>query len=488
MRMNKKANTATRFQLLSKLEQDAAKRPVTETFAVLVRKGQEKIQAALSPEEQRAVRLDAPIREKAITVLQAYVESAYLAFMGQSDASYEWPDGSPEELAKRIYRMLYSLGPIQKLVESGDYEDIAINGPKEVCVRTASGWQIVDPKEVQDLDVDASQLLFMFNQQIAKSGRQAGPLLPVIDDRIDGGHRLNLIVAPVAQPEQSPVAVIRVHRETRFTMPDFLQVPVKTYPPKSVEIPKYTDNLAEGALLTPAAAHFLHQCVHSAANVLTLGRTGVGKTAFLSALGGLIPHDRRVLVCEDTRELRIRGGDRPGNVVYLTTTEKKLEGGIEVKLSQLIKTALRLRPDHLIVGESRGEEILDLMNAMQTGHGGNLTSIHALHAGELIQRVRLMIRTGAVDLDDLTVANMLAISFHVIVTLMLDFTGRRWVKEIAVFTGKVIDGKPEVQHIFKNGPESGYRLRLVAEECAIEPLLAQNGLSFRSVVEIEEGI
>jgi pilus assembly protein CpaF len=192
-----------------------------------------------------------------------------------------------------------------------------------------------------------------------------------------------------------------------------------------------------------------------------------------------------VLVCEDTRELRIRDGDLPGNVVYLTTTEKKLEGGIEVKLSQLIKTALRLRPDHLIVGESRGAEILDLLNAMQTGHGGNLTSIHALHAGELIQRVRLMIRTGGVDLDDQTVANMLAISFHVIVTLMLDFSGRRWIKEIAVFTGRVVDGKPEVQYVFKNGRETGYRLQLVAEEVAIEPLLAQNGLTFQSVVEVE---
>lgn len=485
--MSKTANTAIGYQLLTKLEHETKKHPATETFAILVRKGQEKIQSALSPEEQRAVRLDASIRDKVLAVLQSYLESAYLAFMGQPDAGYEWPEGTLEELASRIYRMLYSLGPIQKLVESGAFEDIAINGPKEVCVRTASGWQAVAPEEVQDLDVDAGQLLFMFNQQIARSGRQAGPLLPVIDDRIAGGHRLNLIVAPVAQPEQSPLAVIRVHRETRFSMPDFLQVPVKTYPPKAVQIPDYTDKAAKDALLTPAAAHFLHQCVHSAANVLTLGRTGVGKTAFLSALGGLIPHDRRVLVCEDTRELRIRDGDRPGNVVYLTTTEKKLEGGIEVRLSQLIKTALRLRPDHLIVGEARGEEILDLLNAMQTGHGGNLTSIHALHAGELIQRVRLMIRTGGIDLDDQTVANMLAISFHVIVTLMLDFTGRRWVKEIAVFTGKVIDGKPEVQYIFKNCPDSNYRLRLVAEECAIESLLAQNGLSFQSVVEIEEG-
>jgi Flp pilus assembly CpaF family ATPase len=171
--------------------------------------------------------------------------------------------------------------------------------------------------------------------------------------------------------------------------------------------------------------------------------------------------------------------------VYLTTTEKKLEGGVEVKLSQLIKTALRLRPDHLIVGETRGEEILDLLNAMQTGHGGNLTSIHALHAGELIQRVRLMIRTGGVELDDATVANMLAISFHVIVTLVLDFSGRRWIKEIAVFTGLVVDGRPEVQYVFKNGPETNYRLQLVADSVAIEPLLSQNGLSFRSVVEIE---
>lgn len=97
--MSKTAKTATGFQLLSKLEHETQKRQDTETFAVLVRKGQEKIQAALSPEEQRAVRWDASIREKAIAILQSYVESAYLAFMGQPDAGYEWPEGIAEEFA-----------------------------------------------------------------------------------------------------------------------------------------------------------------------------------------------------------------------------------------------------------------------------------------------------------------------------------------------------------------------------------------------------
>ncbi|MCB2160623.1 Flp pilus assembly complex ATPase component TadA [bacterium] len=474
------------FTLLTALDSGKEKRPATETFAVLVKKGQEQIQEKLSPEEQRSVRTVGSAKNKALEVLSNYVEGAHLSYVSQANPSYAWPDGTPDQIAKRIFLMLYSLGPIQRIVERGGVEDIAINGPKEVCIRTADGWKIVDPEDVQDLDIDPAQLIFMFNQQIAISGRQAGPLLPIIDDQIEGGHRLNLIVQPVAQKEQSPVAVIRVHRETKFTMKDFLERPVAAYPPKAIDIPDYLEKFTEGAFLTPASAHFLHQCVYSAANLLTLGRTGVGKTAFLSALGGLIPSDRRVLVCEDTRELRIREGDTPRNVVYLTTSEKKLEGGIEIQLSQLIKTALRLRPDHLIVGESRGEEILDLLNAMQTGHGGNLTSVHALHANELIQRVKLMIRTGGVDLDDITIANMLAISFHVIVTLMLDFSGRRWVKEIAVFTGRVIDGKPEVQYVFQNGPESDFRLTLATEKLAIEPLLNRNGLTFNAVVEIEE--
>ncbi|MBN1267636.1 MAG: type II/IV secretion system ATPase subunit [Anaerolineales bacterium] len=381
-----------------------------------------------------------------------------------------------ERWTERIFRDLYGLGALEPLLEDEKIEDIAVNGPNEVMVRTFEGWRRLDV----DLCADDDQLLWRVNQVIAFSGKQAGPLMPIVDVQLPAGHRLNVVTEPLTDPW--PVLVIRRHRQTSWTIDEFLHTPVCTAgPQQAAALPDYQGIAVPGALLTAEAAAYLHMAVLSGLNILVIGRTGVGKTTFLSALGRLIPTDRRVVVIEDTRELKLREGNQPQNCVYFYTRQKLLEGGIDVDMRQLILAALRQRPDHLVLGEARGAEIYDLLNAMQTGHGGNLTSIHANSLADLGQRVNAMLYQAGVDMSADRSARLISTSFHVGVTLLQDFDGRRYVAEIGEFTGGVRGFLPEMKLVFRGGRSAGFGLERLVEESVFENILQRTGLSFNMV-------
>jgi Flp pilus assembly CpaF family ATPase len=194
-------------------------------------------------------------------------------------------------------------------------------------------------------------------------------------------------------------------------------------------------------------------------------------------------------VLEDTPELNFRQSPHPENTVYLQSIVNRLEGGLDVPMSQLIRVALRQRPDHLVMGEARGAEMWDLIQAMSTGHGGMITSVHSTGAEDLIGRVEYMISLAEVPVafDQRGIANLISNNFHVAVHLLQNMqTKRRYVNEIAVFKGRLSEDaptdRPNMQTIFKGGPENDYHLRLAAEECALEDLFSHAGLTFESVL------
>ena len=398
----------------------------------------------------------------------------------------EWPQGSTEEIAARIYRLLYGLGPIEVLLEGPDIEDIAVNGSGEIYVRTSRGWSQIPVDSDLDLAADPEGMLFMFNQAIASSGQQAGPLKPIIDERLPGGHRISIITEPVAADGVWPLVVIRRHREVAFAPHDFIERPVPAQPPIRQEVLDATKIWTPGSLLTPAALAFLHMAVLSGMNILLIGRTGVGKTAFLSMLGQMIPADRRVVVLEETRELKLRSGEKPHNCVYLICVPQRLEGGIEIPMSKLVIAALRQRPDHLVLGEARGPEMWDLLNAMQTGHGGNLTSIHAISARQLIERIQFMVSLPpvGVKLTPAEAGRLAGTSFHILITYMMDWNGRRYIKDISAYTGRMNGEEPEIEVLFAGGPEHDFVLRPVCRTPQIEGHLRLSGLSYQPVLEI----
>lgn len=458
-----------------------------QVFQSLRAEAQAEIQRRLTSEEQVSVRMGGRAGEKARGLIREIVERRYL--LGLSNpAAGTWPDGTNEELTTRLYRLFYGLGPIEVLLEQPEIEDIAVNGPGEIYVRTAAGWAEIPLSSVSDLAGDKEGLLFMFNQAIAASGRQAGPLKPIVDDRLPGGHRINIITEPVAADGVAPVVVIRRHREVAFTPQEFVGNPFTAQAPHAPEILDLSRQWAPGSLLTPASLAFLHMAVAAGLNILLLGRTGVGKTAFLSMLGGLIPPERRVLVLEDTRELKLRSGSKPQNCVYITSVPERLEGGISVPMSQLVIAALRQRPDHLVLGEARGPEMWDLLNAMQTGHGGNLTSVHAVSARQLVERIQFMVSLPPVGvrLTPVEAGKLAATSFHVVVTYKMDWNGRRYIQDISTYTGEMDDETPELEVLFTGGPENDFYLTPVVRAPRIEEHLRRSGLSYGAVMDIAE--
>jgi len=285
--------------------------------------------------------------------------------------------------------------------------------------------------------------------------------------------------------------VIRRHRDVRFTPNDYLTKPVPERTVVGQDVPDYLPGFEYGSFLTPAVMTFLHQSVLSTLNLVIIGRTGVGKTAFISMLGSLIPTDRRVLVLEDTPELNFRESGYPENTVYIQSIEHRLEGGLSVPMSNLVKVALRQRPDHLIMGEARGAEMWDLIQAMATGHGGMVTSVHSTGPEDMIGRVEYMVSLAniPVKFDQRGVANLISNNFHVAVHLLQNMqTKRRYVNEVSVFCGRLPeDGptdRPNMQTIFKGGPENDYYLKLVADDCAIERLFRHAGHSFQKVLDV----
>jgi pilus assembly protein CpaF len=442
-----------------------------------------RVRETLSAAELNQVKTNPQLQDRVLNLITATLVDQNKLFVSGGRQAFIDSKNTKEVWGERIFNNLYGLGELEALLEDDAIEDIAVNGPNEVIVRTFSGWQEVS----LDLAADSDQLLWRVNQVIAFSGRQAGPLTPIVDVQLPSGHRLNVITDPLTNPW--PVMVIRRHREISWTLDDFVGQPVQTQGrPASHEIPAYAADETEGSLITAAVATYLHMAVVAGLNILVIGRTGVGKTSMLSALGRLIPGDRRILVLEDTRELKLRGdGTKPQNCVYLVTREKLLEGGIDIDMRRLIITALRQRPDHLILGEARGAEIYDLLNAMQTGHGGNLTSIHANSLADLGQRVNAMLYQAGVEMDGNRSARLIGTSFHIGITLLQDFNGRRYVAEVGEFTGGVSQGMAEMNSVFEGGPEAGYRLSLAAEASAHEHLFQRSGLSFDQVKKVEQG-
>ncbi len=399
------------------------------------------------------------------------------------------------DAVQRIVAEILGLGQLESLLVGEGVEDVVINGPHEVYVYRGGGWERTG---VQFQDEE--HVLRMLNRAIAPTGRQVSPMSPVVDAIIPGGHRINVVMRPCAEP--SPCAAIRVRRASGFSMEDLLGRDMRqamvTRP--RLHVPDYTQITVPGAMLSAQAATFLHCAVLAGMNLVVVGGTGVGKTSFLGALGRLIPDWLRILVIEDTRELNMRPSAEglSGNCVYFTTRLGGLEGTPPVTQSDLVRAALRQRPDALTLGEARGGEVLDLLKALCTGHRNGLTSVHAESVGELVSRLKLMFQEADVrtEVRDATVAEWIAKAFHIGVALEMGTVvapdGRqgkvRRVSEIVEFSGSVEGGQPSRQTLFRFDERQG---RLVRQNVYLTPdrerMLEAVGFNYQSVVALGDG-
>lgn len=395
-----------------------------------------------------------------------------------------------EQAVGQIVSVILGMGPLEDLLAMPGVEDITINGPGEVWVYRGGGW------EEQQLSFGSEEELLVFlNRMIAHTGRSVSPLTPVVDATIRGGHRINIVMRPCGEP--SPCATIRVRRRTGFTMKDLVGRDMRKamIPRDPFVLPDYVNEATEGAMLSAQAASFLHGCMLAGMNVIVVGSTGSGKTSFLTALGTLIPAHLRIVVIEDTRELNMRPSENSArNCVYFTTRAATLEGTPPVTQADLVRAALRQRPDALTLGEARGGEVLDLLKALCTGHRNGLTSVHAESVADLVTRLKLMLQEAEMQtkVDDRTVAEWIALGLHIGVALEMaqitTATGSgkvRRVAEIVEFSGVVEGNQPARQTVFRFDVAQGRLVRRGALTERGKRMWAEAGLDFQHIIRLD---
>jgi len=319
------------------------------------------------------------------------------------------------QMVQDILDEVSGLGPLEPLLKDHTINDILVNSHKQIYVerygkleRTAIRFR------------DEAHLRRIIERIVARMGRRVDESTPMVDTRLPDGSRVNAIIPPCALDG----ACLSIRKFSR----DPLQV----------------SDLVEKRSLTPEIAELLRGIVRARLNVLISGGTGCGKTTLLNILSGFIPTTERIVTIEDAAELQLR----QDHVVRLETRPANIEGKGEINQRDLVKNALRMRPDRIVVGEVRGAETLDMLQAMNTGHDGSLTTVHANSARDALTRIEMMVAMAGLDIPSKGLRYYISSALDVIVQLARLSDGSRRVvsvQELSGMEGEVVT----MQEVFK---------------------------------------
>ena len=309
------------------------------------------------------------------------------------------PSQEQELVAERIVRDSIGLGPLEVLLADPDVEEVMVNGPGQVYVERRG---LLEPTEVTFESEE--ELRNAIERILAPLGRRVDELSPMVDARLADGSRVNVVIPPLAI--DGPSLSIR-----RF----------------GISRPG-PDQLVSLGTLTPAQREQLERAVAERRSILVSGGTGSGKTTLLNALSSFVAPDERVVTIEDAAELRLQ---QP-HVVRLESRPAGVEGRGEVTIRNLLRNALRMRPDRIVIGEVRGVEALDLLTALNTGHEGALSTVHANSPGDALRRLETLALMAGVGLPHEAIAEQVRRGIDLVVHLQRRPDGSRRVTEIAV--------------------------------------------------------
>ena len=307
-----------------------------------------------------------------------------------------------QRLIDDICNDILGLGPLEPLVGRDDIADIMVNGPNKVYIEVDGKIELT-PVRFRD----NAQLMNICQRIVSAVGRRVDEASPICDARLLDGSRVNVIAPPLAI--DGAALTIRKFKKDRLTL----------------------DNLIEFSSISEAGAEIIKLIGHCRLNVLVSGGTGSGKTTLLNALTRYISGGERVITCEDAAELQLQ---QP-HVVRLETRPPNLEGIGEVTMTDLVKNCLRMRPERIIVGEVRGKEAFDLLQAMNTGHDGSMGTIHANNPRECISRIENMIAMGGYNLPAKTVREQIAGAVNIIIQASRLRDGSRKITHITEVIG-----------------------------------------------------
>mgnify|MGYP000894971811 FL=1 len=326
-----------------------------------------------------------------------------------------------KQLINSIFNSKRRLDVLQPLLDDGEVSEIMVNGPKDIFTERRGRISR------ENVKFENEERLFNIIQTIvSKVNRTVNEANPIVDARLQDGSRVNVVLPPIAL--NGPVVTIRKFPEKPLTMEDLIRI----------------------GSITREAAKFLEALVKAKYNIFIAGGTGSGKTTLLNALSNYIPSHERIITIEDSAELQIRCID---NIVRLETRNANTEGKGQITIRDLIRTSLRMRPDRIIVGEIRGAEALDMLQAMNTGHDGSLSTGHANSAKDMLTRMETMVLCGALlPLD--AIRHQIASAIDILIYLGRVRDMSRKVLEISEITG-IENGSVKLQKLYEFVEEPG---------------------------------
>jgi pilus assembly protein CpaF len=292
------------------------------------------------------------------------------------------PEAEREALCRRVLLLATGLGPLEPLLSDPAVDEVMVNGPEAVYVERRGRLERTGVRFAS-----AAELMHAIERILAPLGRRVDEASPLCDARLADGSRVNAVIPPLSL--SGPCLTVRRFRREGFSLRE----------------------LVAGGTLPAELAELLALCVAARASVLVSGGTGSGKTTTLNALSGAIPGEERIVTIEDAAELRLR----QRHVVRLEARPANLEGRGEVTIRQLVVNALRMRPDRIVVGEVRGAEALDMLQALNTGHDGSLTTVHANSPVDALRRVETLALMAGVGLPHAAVRDQVASALDVVV-------------------------------------------------------------------------
>lgn len=319
-----------------------------------------------------------------------------------SDLGYPLSDVEVRQLGLELLDEIYGLGPIEPLLADPSVSDILINGPKQIYVERRGKLELTDVEFISE-----DHLRNKIDRMLYVTGRRVDERSPLVDARLADGSRINIIIPPLAL--DGSVISIRKFPEHHLRPRDLINF----------------------GSMTEEMYEFLSYGVQTGLNIIVCGGTGSGKTTTLNMLSGLIPEDERIVTIEDSAELRMQ----QDHVVRLETRPANAEGVGEINQRELIKNALRMRPDRIVLGEVRGGEVLDMLQAMNTGHDGSLATLHANNPRDCIARLELMINLSGVDIPAVSIRKQIASAIDLIIYVERGRDGKRRVRSVTEVVG-----------------------------------------------------
>jgi pilus assembly protein CpaF len=301
------------------------------------------------------------------------------------------------QIVREIADDILGYGPLEPLLRDDSITEVMVNNFDQIYVERAGKIERTPARFV-----DNAHLLRIIDKIVSQVGRRVDEASPMVDARLPDGSRVNAIIPPLAL--KGPTLTIRKFSRDPYGM----------------------DDLVRFGTITPKSAQFLAACVRGKLNVLISGGTGTGKTTTLNAMSAFVPDDERIVTIEDAAELQLQ----QQHVITLESRPPNIEGKGEVRIRELVRNALRMRPDRIIVGEVRGPETLDMLQAMNTGHEGSLTTIHANSPRDALSRLETLVLTAGVDLPLRAIREQIASAFDLLVQITRLVDGSRRITHV----------------------------------------------------------